>query len=301
MAVDINNGLVSTKPKVVFIGDTSLGSPHFGCQLVGQTFREQFSRAGVELIASLPYDFHNYHGFTEILENADLLVINGEGSIHHGRFHYLIKLASEYPSALVNCVYQENPVWPELKDFLYISTRESYSANEIISQGVECHVVPDVLFASSLLNSFVYHEPIKDFGVTDNAQKTTYKFGPFRLRLRLGRSPKQKMVADYLNFLCQHKRMCIGRFHAAIAASVLGIPFSTWDSNTWKMRGLMHDMGLSHLHFTNREEAMKAIPLEYDPAISEFVERAKENIETMFDTLARIANARMDQVHPGEL
>jgi len=300
MINDLNNGSVTTKPRIVFIGDTSLGSPHFGCQLVGQTFREQFGRTRVELIASLPYDLDKYHGFEQILKNADLLVINGEGSIHHGRFHHLIKLASEYPSALVNCVYQENPIWPELKDFLYVSTRESYSANEINSQGVECHVVPDVLFASSLLNSFIHHEPIKDFGFTDNAQKTTFKFGPFKLRLRLGRSPKQTIVADYLSFLCQHKRMCIGRFHAAIAASVLGIPFSTWDSNTWKMRGLMQDMGLSHLHFNNREEAMKAVPLEFDPTISEFVEQAKVKIETMFDTLASIANERVEQVHSEE-
>lgn len=282
------------------MGDTSLNSPHFGCQLVGQTFREQFSRAGLDLIATLPYNFSQFPGAAENLKEADLLVINGEGSIHHGRYHHLIKLASDYPCALVNCVYQENPVWTELRNFLYISARESLSANEIHSQGVECQVVPDVLFASFLLNSFVCKEAIKDLGITDSAQKTNYQFGPFNLRLRLGRSPKQKMVADYLNFLCQHKRLCIGRFHAAIAASVLGIPFSTWDSNTWKMRGLMQDMGLSHLHFTSREEAMKAVPFEFDPKISYFVEQAKQNIETMFDTLASIAKARVDPVYPEE-
>ena len=286
------------KPKVVFIGDTSLNSPHFGCQLVGQTFREQFSRIGLQLIATLPYDFSDYPGISEILKGADLLVINGEGSIHHGRYHHLIALASEYPCALVNCVYQENPVWPELQKFLYISTRESLSANEIRSQGVGCHVVPDVLFASSLLNSFVCQGASKAHGVTDSAQKTIYKFGPFKLRLRVGRSPKQKMVADYLKFLCQYKSLCIGRFHAAIAASVLGIPFSTWDSNTWKMRGLMEDMGLSHLHFNNRKEAMVAIPSEFDPKINVFVEQAKQKIETMFDTLASLAKARVEEVHP---
>ena len=285
------------KPKVVFIGDTSLNSPHFGCQLVGQTFREQFSRTGLQLIASLPYDFSNLPGASETLKDADLLVINGEGSIHHGRYHHLIQLASKYPCALVNCVYQENPVWPELKEFLYISARESLSANEIRSQDIDCHVVPDVLFASSLLNSFVCQGATKDYGVTDSAQKTSYHFGPFKLRLRLGLSPKQKMIADYLNFLCLHKSLCIGRFHAAIAASVLGIPFSTWDSNTWKMRGLMQDMGLPHLHFANRKEAMAAIPQEFDPKISVFVEQAKQKIETMFDTLASLAKARVEEVH----
>jgi len=300
MNKDFEKGSVLTRSKVVFIGDTSLGSPHFGCQLVGQTFREQFSRTGLHLIASLPYDFYNFPGVKKILKEADLIVINGEGSIHHGRYHHLIELASEYPCALVNCVYQENPVWPELKEFLYISARESLSANEIHSQGINCHVVPDVLFASSLLNSFVCKEATKEYGVTDSAQKTIYQLGPFKLRLRLGLSPKQKMVADYLNFLCLHKSLCIGRFHAAIAASVLGIPFSTWDSNTWKMRGLMHDMGLSHLHFNNRSEAMDSIPSEFDPKISLFVEQAQHKIETMFDTLASIANSKVEAIHLAE-
>jgi hypothetical protein len=288
------------KPKVVLIGDTSLNSPHFGCQLVGQTFREQFSRSGLELKASLPFDFSGYPDINQILENADLVVINGEGSIHHGRYHHLIELADQYPSALVNCVYQENPEWSELKNFVYISARESYSAKEIGSQGVECNVVPDVLFASALLNSFVCQSPIKEYGVTDNAQKTTFRLGPFKLRLRIGQTPKQKMVADYLNFLCQHKRLCIGRFHAAIAASVLGIPFSTWDSNTWKMRGLMNDMDMSHLHFSERREAINAIPESFDPKISDFAFQAKQRIEAMFDTLANIARINAAKSQTGE-
>ncbi len=283
------NPAQNNKPKVVLIGDTSLNSPHFGCQLVGQTFREQFSRCGLDLIASLPFDYEHFPVIPEALEQADLVVINGEGSIHHGRYHELVKLASSYPAALVNCVYQENPVWPELKDFIYISTRESLSANEIRAQGVQCEVVPDVLFASSLLNSFVCQGAVNDVGITDNAQKITYRLGPFKLRLRPGQSPKQKTVADYLKFLCQHKRLCIGRFHAAIAASVLKIPLSTWDSNTWKMRGLMQDMGVSHLHFSDRKAAIDAIPLAFDPKIEAFTQQARRKIESMFDALTVIA------------
>lgn len=281
-----------SKPRVVLIGDTSLNSPHFGCQLVGQTFREQLTRCGLHLVASLPYDHERYAKAANLLDSADLVIINGEGSIHHGRFHELIKLASRYPAALVNAVYQENPVWPELKDFLYIATRESLSAQEIRSQQVECHVVPDVLFASALLNSFVCQSPVRALGVTDNARKTTYRLGPFQLRLRIGRSPKQKLVSDYLNYLCEHQTLCIGRFHAAIAASVMGIPFSTWDSNTWKMKGLMQDMGIAHLHFATRQEAIAAVPDSLDPKITAFVAEAKQRIEAMFDQLALIAASR---------
>ncbi len=288
---------VNDKPRVVLIGDTSLNSPHFGCQLVGQTFREQFSRCGLDLVASLPFNYERFAASPALFEKADLLIINGEGSIHHGRYHELVKLATDYPAALVNCVYQENPHWPELENFHYISARESLSAEEIRSQGVNCEVVPDVLFASSLLNSFVCQEPVKTTGVTDNAQKTIYRLGPFKVRLRPGRSPKQKMVSDYLNFLCEHQRLCIGRFHAAIAASVLRIPFSSWDSNTWKMRGLMQDMGMSHLHFSDRQSALAAVPAVFDPKISTFAQQAKEKIETMFDTLATIAGKNAAHRH----
>ncbi len=89
-------------PRVVFVGDTSLRTPHFGCQFVGQSFREQFARAGLDLVASLPTRVESVQNHQRILADADLVVINGEGSIHHGRFQNLIDLAADYPSALVN-------------------------------------------------------------------------------------------------------------------------------------------------------------------------------------------------------
>lgn len=277
------------RPRVVLIGDTSLDSPHFGCQLVGQTFREQFARAGLELYASLPYDYDRFPQWPELFEAADLLVINGEGSIHHGRFGYLIELAARYPAALVNCVYQENPAWPALSSLRYIAARESLSGEEVRSQGVSCRVVPDVIFASAQLRSFVRPAPSEECGITDNARKTTYRLGPIKLRLRPGYSPKQPVIADYLRYLCRYRRLCIGRFHAAIAASVLGIPFSTWDSNTWKLKGLMQDMGVPHLHFAEYAAARTHVPTELDHRITAFASQAQARVEAMFDDLAAIA------------
>lgn len=277
-------------PKVVLIGDTSLTSKHFGCQFVCQTFREQFSRVGLNLIASLPYNFHSTQNSQSYLESADLIVINGEGSLHGNRFEEVIELASKFPTALVNTVYQNNRPYKGLSDLLYISARESLSANEIISHGSNCHVVPDLLFASSLLNSFIpANKPFKNMGTTDNARKITKRIGPFTFRYRRGKSPKQAIATDYLNHLCEHHSLTIGRFHAAISASVLGIPFSTWDSNTWKLQGLMSDMGVPHLHFASLEEAVQATPTKVDPKITLFAADAKLKIENMFDTLALIA------------
>ena len=280
-------------PKVVFIGDTSLRTSHFGCQLVGQTFREQFSRVNLDLVASLPSKLEQIPRWREHVAGADLVVINGEGSIHHGRFQDLINLASDYSCALVNCVYQENPCNENLTKFKYVSTRESCSANAMYEHGVSAEIVPDVLFASTLLNSFVpKQQPVHEVGFTDCAQKEKFSFGPFSVRYRPGFSPKTPVVGEYLDFLCSHRRMALGRFHAVVCCSVLGIPFSTWDSNTWKTKGLMNDMGISELHFDSRKEALAHLPEVLPEAVKVFRADAKRSIETMFDTFAHIARGQ---------
>jgi len=276
-------------PKVVLVGDRSLDSPHFGCQLVGETFREQFARTGLNLIGTLPIMPERVLPASALLDHADLVVVNGEGSTHNGRLSEMIRLAGRWPSVMVNCVYQNNPLVPELAEYQYVSARESFSAQAIREHGVSCNVVPDVIFASSLLNSFVRPEPTHDLGTTDNARKSEFRFGPLSLRFRPGFSPKSATVAHYLARLCRYRRLCIGRFHAAVAACVLGIPFASWDSNTWKTAGMMQDMGLAHLHFANREEAMCNVPTEPDPRMREFALAARSAIERLFDRIASIA------------
>ena len=283
---------MTRKPKVAFVGDVSLRTPHFGYQLVGQAFREQFARVGLDLAYTLPARLDTVRNWQNYLSNVDLVVINGEGSIHHGRFQNLIDLAHDYPCALVNCVYQSNPMNPNLRYFKWISARESLSAAALHDHGASVEVVPDVLFASSFLRSFV---PVsvasKDFGYTDCAEKVVKHFGPICIRYRPGFSPKTKVIGDYLNFLATHKRISVGRFHALICCSMLGIPFSTWDSNTWKTKGLMMDMGIPWLHFSSRKEALANIPSALPEEVLQFRNEARNQIESMFDRLAEIARA----------
>lgn len=279
---------MQSRPKVAFVADISLRTPHFGCQLVGQTMREQFARVGLDLTVTLPSKFETVAGWEKTLDSVDLVVVNGEGCIHHGKFQSMIDLAGRWPSALINCVYQENPENPNLQKFKYISARESMSAAAIRAQGAEVEVVPDVLFASSFLRSFIPTPAVqRDFGFTDCTVKVERGWGPFKIRYRPGLSPKQKVVGDYLNFLASHKRMAVGRFHAAICCSVMGIPFSTWDSNTWKTEGLMADMGVPELHFESRDLALANAPESFSPKIAAFAVEARERIEGMFDALRK--------------
>ena len=282
-------------PKVVLINDTSLYQAHFGCQLVCQTFREQFARVGLELSLSLPKKFDE-NAYASQLSAASLLVINGEGSIHHGKHLHLIRLASKYPTVLVNCVYQQNPEMPELRNLLYIAARESLSANELRNQGVNCEVVPDVIFASSMLRAFPKPMATRDVGITDNVVDEGKKGWLDRIKDQLGvrskdvECPSVRIpISRYLKWMCSHRRLCIGRFHGVVAASVLGIPFSSWDSNTWKTRGLMADMGVAHLHYPTFMDAKENVPREFNPLIGDFSERAETRVKMMFDHIYDIA------------
>lgn len=271
--------------KIVLINDTSLFNTHFGCQLVGQTIREQSARVGLTIIASLPLDF-DVNQARPWLQRADLVVINGEGSIHHGRKTHLLKLADDYPAALINCVFQENGDQGSLRNFRYISARESLSANEIRRQGADCEVVPDLIFASALLGSIVAGPPNLNLGITDNVTNPLSDF-----------SPKSDLVYETLLKIKRCKKICAGRFHVAIAAAVMGIPFSTWDSNTWKTCGMMQDIGIEHLHFSNLADAVSSVPATMDPKVKPFVFSARKRIRLMFNQLSKIASQPNQTVH----
>ncbi len=274
------------QPSVAFVNDTSLYSSHFGCQLVCQTFREQFSRVGLKLRYSFPRDF-NIESVSKYLKNVDLIVVNGEGSIHHGQCQHLIRLAGTFPSVLVNCVYEENPIIPELKSFLYIAARESLSADDIKNKGADCDTVPDVIFSSSLLRSYIREEPYKEIGYTDNVVAIDDRIKNLSTQNLI--HAEKILVSDYLRYLTSFKKLCIGRFHAAIVSAIYGIPFSSWDSNTWKIRGVMKDMGVEHLHFRNFSDASENIPSEFNTRIGKYSEKAPKRVNEMFEKIAKIA------------
>lgn len=266
---------------VVLLNDTSLFNSHFGCQLVGQTIREQLARVDLQLIGSFGLDFDQSQA-KPYFEAADLLIVNGEGSIHNNRNLHLLEIARSYRSVLINCVFENNTQCDALKEFAYIAARESYSASAIRDFNIDCDVVPDVIFASRMLNSFPAnrHAPI-DLGITDNVTNPLCGF-----------APHVTLVGDYLSKLTKCRRLCAGRFHAAIAACVLKIPFSTWDSNTWKTRALMEDMQIPHLHFPSLQDAIANTPSSFDQRAEGFACEAIVRIEAMFDQIAEVARGK---------
>lgn len=280
--------MATRKPTVALVNDTSITSPHFGCQLVGQTFREQFQRVGIEQVLGLPKRFDT-ETFRPIFDQVDLIVINGEGTLHHNKYRHLLDLADQYPTIMVNCVYEANDPNPGLQKLLYCSARESYSATAIQSEGVTCDTIPDVIFNATFPKLFPRTKATTPLGITDNVVKEYHGIWPLRWRVG-GFSAMHMTPGQYIAKLCSYERLAIGRFHAAVLASILNIPFSTWDSNTWKLRALMEDMGVPQLHFDSRKEAIANVPEQLPECVGHFVSEARIKIEGLFDKIKEIAD-----------
>jgi hypothetical protein len=268
--------------RVVLYNDTTLLSSHFGPQLVVRTIREQFAQRGVELCGTLHRDALPSENRT-LLARADLVLVNGEGSIHHGRCRHLIDIADQYPSALINCVFQDNEPHGPLAKFICVAARETRSARHLKECGaLQVQVVPDLMFSSTLLRGWHRGTPDCDLGLTDNV-----------LNRESGHSPFTPDPAKYLKWLTRHRRIVCGRYHAAVACCVLGIPFTCWPSNTWKIEAMMDDIGLPNLVFHSQEEAARnCLPSFGQPsrqAIRDYVQLARSKIEQLFDQLCKPA------------
>ena len=127
--------------KFAILNDTSIDL-HHGCSRVMDTLCGFVQSHGAEVLVRVPRKCAWWKN-TKILDKlraADAIIINGEGTLHHGRpaARDLLRVV-EHPSTrdkplhLLNALYQENPAeWAPLLDaFHSISPRDSLSAGEL--------------------------------------------------------------------------------------------------------------------------------------------------------------------------
>lgn len=285
--------------RVLLLNDTAISTTHFGCQLVMGTIREQLARVGLQLTLSLPNKV-TLEEIRSLRHMFDIVIVNGEGTIHHGRAPHLVEVAKEYPAFLINCVYEDNPRHDGLGAFRLVTARESMSAGYIRRQGVECEVVPDLIFASSALLAYAnrhqasgHRAGLIALGETDNSRRERWTIGSLSI-VRPRPAPKPESfgtVQSYLDYLARHQRLCVGRFHAVCACAVLGIPFASYEANTWKIQGIMRDMGAARLHFPTRKAALKAAAsATVEPSVTTYAMSATSKITALFDRIAAAAS-----------
>jgi hypothetical protein len=270
--------------KVCILNDCSK-TGHAGCELTIKAIEAQCERVGLEVIYKVPINA-DLSNLDPILRKADLLIVNGEGSIHHGNHPELVNIADKYPSVLINCVFQQNGNMPGLAGFRMIRARETASALELVNSGAppdRVAMVPDMVF------SIV--EPVQ-------TSKTGYGVLILDSQLEKGYGIQPYMPAvDYVKTINQYDCVVSGRLHGCVIAACLDIPFAAYDGNTHKIAAMMNDMGMGEFYAQRYDLAYLKIRkcnmnFEKYPRerVRAYVDMARRRIEEMFDKIARIAN-----------
>ena len=224
--------------KVVIYNDTfDLNRPHFGCDLVMSTFKEQLERVGIELLGTVKLT--NKTPKNKLLEKADLVIVNGEGSFHHNRRNDLVEVSKYFPSILINTVFEDNDV--DLSNFKFISARESISASNL-----GCPVIPDIIFTSKIL---------------EKIERNGSKHGKV---MHFSNIKTLRRAEKVLPEIAECSSIDTESFHAIIVATILGIEIKhvyPGSGVTWKTQSILKDI-TNNINYV--EESKNSINLMFE-------------------------------------
>lgn len=127
------------RKKIVLMNHTNMQGHHFGCARVMRFIESGLSGRGCAITARLDgkMNWQRNMGALAALSDCDAIVINGEGTLHHGRKKatWLMEVATHPATsgkelALINALYQENPdSWiPMIRRFRHLYARDARSA-----------------------------------------------------------------------------------------------------------------------------------------------------------------------------
>lgn len=145
---------MSTPLPVCILNDTRVDR-HHGCERVMGAIEALVARHGMQVTGSCPAhaDWRQEPRFLQALESARLVIVNGEGTLHHDRpaARRLLEIgaharAAGVPAVLVNAGWEANgpALLAMLRDFALVSLRDSASAEAVRAGGQSCRVVPDL-------------------------------------------------------------------------------------------------------------------------------------------------------------
>jgi hypothetical protein len=207
-------------------------------------------------------------------EPYDVMVMNGEGTMHHGWEGAQKKIAimrealsAGKPVHLVNTVWQENPADFDdvLRALSSITVRETRSRDDLIARhGIEARVMPDVSMYADLRPRVLFAKNFKGGpAVTDFYWKRDNTFG---------RGDRLFTDARYLRFkkiswsraiasIRTASLLITGRQHGVYAACKARVPFAASEGNTHKIRGLVESAGAKIPIADTPEEIRDIIPM----------------------------------------
>jgi hypothetical protein len=174
-----------SQQKFVLMNHTDMQGHHFGCARVMRHIEQALTDRGGVIWARIDgkMDWRKDPATLQKIADCDVIVINGEGTLHHGRkkASWLIAVGNHPVTqskklALINTLYQENPdSWaPMLRGFQYLYARDARSARAM-SEKVGRYVtwLPDLSTAAGSDPSSV---PRRGIAIGDSVSKTATNF-----------------------------------------------------------------------------------------------------------------------------
>lgn len=268
--------VTTDKPGYILLNDTSrLGENfHLGTAYACASLRDNLARRGLQEIG-WANDRQGFDAMLSKLEKMpDLVVLNGEGTLHHGakRAQELLSLCADVKErgirvAVLNSVWEANtePMVTALRTADLIHLRDSFSRKSLQAD-VAATVTPDMsipMFMEITRNGS-FPPPQVLIGIMDSVVSASsnillnfaeeeglpfYAMPASNLRIlrasvaaRSGRiRPHLLQMTDVMGA----QAWLTGRFHGLIAALCAGLPVCSMTSNTSKIEGLLNDAGIA--------------------------------------------------------
>lgn len=294
--------------KAYILNDTSREKHHAGCLLVMKNLKTLCKKYGIEILFSdkaLPDENIDIIQFKENIKRFDLLLLNGEGTLHHSRatnFFEKCEIAKDLKKKviLLNTVWQDNQNTEHyLELFDLISVRESLSLQQIPEKFLyKSGIVPDLTFYNQINTSYnktgrILFTDSVNIKKTELLEKLAQEYKqPLYLMY-----PHNQKIIHFLNFfeeklLNNTSHLITGRFHVLTMGMKYGIPTLAFKSNTHKIDGLLKDANLEDYIVNENnciEEQIKTFLLQNNKNFviksQEYSRRATVLIESYFEKL----------------
>lgn len=272
--------------KAVLFNDTS-NENHLGSTQVVNNIRILCAKYNITLAASYHREDINEQnlGLKRKLKSSDLVIINGEGTLHRSTPYArnFLEICRDKRSILINTVWEKMYIKDEklLRNIILVSVRESLSYAQIIKtfDKRKVHIVPDLIFYTGLgflKQKIGYSDSYMDY-LRDGLRKNRNYF-PMDYA---GSNPDLEAYVTWMSGLDLY---VTGRFHGVCLAAMVNKPFLAFPTNSHKMEGLLKDMRCPELLIESFEEirskqaqAKRSVVKAHNYAL-----KAKEEIEDFF-------------------
>ena len=309
--------------KVALFNDTA-PTRHFGCEAVMAAIEINLASRGALLAYRHPVTkpWRNDPAALAAIDDADIVLVNGEGTIYHGKptAANLAQLAPHCaqrgkPCFVINATIQANSqeVMRDLAACSGLWVREGRSAAEAKRWGIDAEICGDLSFFHVLPE----HEDGGDRGlVLDFAHPdVTAALGEVAARLRAdfvamrhnmrGMKSYRKhwlrrryeagkpteivpgidTFQKFAAFLARRRFLVTGRFHGLCFALNCRVPFFAVPLDVWKSEGLLADVGLHPDRLLRDSEIPKSFSSREIDLISTYVADIRGRIPVMFDRI----------------